>query len=330
MLCGGCRRYLFLAERNVLFGRISLYLLGVDLIKMRNMTDRGRKGISWGISIVLAACLTVLCIWDALPVNRRAAAEVVLLGDSIVGNTLNGKGIHTYLEELLGATVLKGGFGGSYAADKEQDVYPASVRSPLNLVNISRAIVDGDFSVQKAQIAYGDRYYDIMRQTIEYFAETAEQLSRVDFHQVKYLVIEHGTNDYNRGVRLDNAEDRLDESTFGGALRSSVERLLAAYPNMQIILMTPTWCYVEGDGELLYCDETDFGGGYLEEYADLEMEIAEEYGLPVLDNYHESGINRDTAAQYLQDGLHLSNDGQRLIAERLAALIDELEGKSGS
>lgn len=293
------------------------------------MTDGRKKRISWGISILLAACLAVLCIWEALPFRRTAAPEVVLLGDSIIGNTLDGRGIHTYLEELLGEPVLKGGFGGSYAADLEKDVYPASVRSPLNLVNISKAIVDGDFSVQKAQIAYGDRYYDIMRQTMEYFSETARQLAGVDFHQVKYLVIEHGTNDYNRGVRLDNPQDKLDETTFGGALRSSLERLQKAYPKMQIILMTPTWCYVTRDEEPLYCEETDFGGGYLEEYAKLEMEIAAEYGLPVLDNYHESGINRDTAAQYLQDGLHLSDEGYRLIAERLAALINELEGKQG-
>ncbi len=283
--------------------------------------------MSWGISILAALCLTVICVWEALPFAHRDAPSVVLLGDSIIANTLAGRGVSTYLEENLGEPVLKGGFGGSSAAAREQELYPASVQGVISLVSIKEAAIRGDFSVQRAQIAYGDRYFDIMRKTLDYFSEAAEQLARVDFAQVKYLVIEHGTNDYNGGIPLDDPQDRLNEGTFGGALRSTIEKLQNAYPDLQIILMTPTWCYIIREDTLLYCDEADFGGGYLEDYVELEKKIAAEYGIPVLDNYHDSGINRETAERFLQDGLHLTNEGQKLVADRLAALIRELEGR---
>lgn len=301
--------------------------MGVDRIEMvKGSIADGKKMVSWGISILIAACLAGICIWEVMDASRTETPAVILLGDSIIGNLVDDKGINTYLEEALGREVLKGGFGGTYAAENEEEAYPASVNYQLTLVNLSKAIASGDFGAQRASVAYGDRYAEV-RRTPSYFSDTVQQLAKVDFDKVEYLVIEHGTNDYNRGARLDNPQDKYDETTFGGALRSSIERIQNAYPDIQIILMTPTWCYITRDTGLLYCDETDFGGGYLEDYAELEVRIAEEYQLPFLDNYHDSGIDRDTAGLFLQDGLHLSNDGQKLIADRLAVLINELEGK---
>jgi len=297
-----------------------------------------RKWLSWCASLVIAAGILCLCagLSDGRKLTAQATGEtpaeaagekqaVVLLGDSVLGNRQSGLGVHDYLEEYLGMPVLNGAFGGSYASYNEEVVYPADVAGQLSLAKLSRAIVSSDFGVQKAQIAYGDRYYDIVRQILEYFEPTIEALEAVDFEKVKYLVIEHGTNDYNRGVALDDLQDRYNEKTFGGALRCAIERFQKAYPQLQMILMTPTWCYVTAQEGFLYCEETDFGGGYLKEYAELVRQIAGEYELPVFDSYQESGINRETAAVYLYDGLHPSMEGQKLLAGKLAELIAELE-----
>lgn len=284
-----------------------------------------RKTVSWLISLVISAIIFLAVMGHILFVENSEAPDVVILGDSIVGDLIEGKGINTYLEEKIGRKVLNGGFGGSYATYIPEEAFPASVACQLSLVRLSEAIVTDDFLTQKALIAYGDHYYDVMRQTLDYFEATVRALDKTDFSKVKYLVIEHGTNDYNRGVVLENLQDKYDESTYAGALRSSIERLQKAYPDLQIILMTPTWCYVTREYGFLNCDETDFGGGILEDFVNLEIEIAAEYDIPVLDNYHQSGIDKETANTYLRDGLHLSSEGQKLIAERLAALMLELE-----
>ncbi len=292
------------------------------------LTKGENTGLSWGISVLLAAVIMIVCIAE-VPVMGIARPQeeysVVLLGDSIIGNIFEGEGIPAYLEEQLGKKVLGGGFGGTSATNEERIQQPYSVKDQLNLVKLSEAIVNQDFAAQKAQIAYGEHYRYFINETLEYFPDTIRNLSDADFDKVEYLVIEHGTNDYNRGTRLDNPEDPYDETTFGGALRTSLELLQNAYPDVKIILMTPTWCCIRWEGITQNCDNTDFGGGYLEDYANLEIEIAKECGVYLLDNYHDSGICQETQDQYLVDGLHLNLNGEVLLASRLADKIREIE-----
>ena len=268
------------------------------------------KGKStWIISVLLAAFAVFLCVVEQFFMDK-VAYDVVLLGDSIIGNVNVGEGIAAYLQEDLGRTVFKGGFGGTTAAYREETSYPYSVGSQLSLVRIAEAIAYQDFLPQKIQMNYGDA-------------------SRIDFHQVKYLVIEHGTNDYNIGNPVDNEENLYDTGAYGGALRYSIELIKEAYPNLKIILMTPTWCWLNQNGGKFSCDSIAFKeGGLLEEYADCAIEIAKDYGVYVLDNFHESGIGPDTSEKYLADGLHLSPEGQKLVADRLAFFINEIEDKN--
>jgi lysophospholipase L1-like esterase len=73
------------------------------------------------------------------------------------------------------------------------------------------------------------------------------------------------------------------------------------------------------------CQNTDNGGGFLEDYVNLELEIARQYGVEVLDNFHESGIGSTGDFEeweiYTQDGLHLNEKGRRLVAERIVEII---------
>lgn len=278
----------------------------------------------WLISILVAAIISVGGLLFSFGCEE-ISYSVVMLGDSLIGNLNDGEGVAAYLEKRLEVPVLKAGFGGSRVSYSQEDIYPTQAGVQLSLVQLSKAIAIRDFSTQISVISYGNHYSNITLQTLNYFEESIQQLSITDFDQVKYLVIEHGTNDYNSGVRLDNPDDPYDASTFGGGMRSAIERIEKAYPEISIILMTPTWCYITYGETQLYCDEMDFGGGLLEEYVALELEIAEEYGVTILDNYHESGINANTADTYLIDGLHLNRNGQELIAERLEILIRELE-----
>ena len=290
--------------------------------EMRNFM---KKAALWMISLLAAGVIVWICADGFSLFASKKAPEIVLLGDSIVGTPVDGVDFAECLEQAVGMTVQNGGFGGTCASYDIEHAYPADVSGQLSLAQISRAIAAGDFSVQLAQTAYGERYFDVFGQALEYFPGRVEELEQVDFKGVKYLVIEHGTNDYNKGVLVDNATDQYDETTFAGALRTSIERLQKAYPDLQILLMTPTWCCIIKDTASYPCDETDWGGGYLEVYAEAELLVAKEYDLPILDNYHESGIGRDTMAQFLHDGIHLSLSGQQLLAKKLADFILELE-----
>lgn len=304
-----------------------------DGMKMEGnvLISRRRKELFiWFVSLILAGLLVFCCILDLckerLPGTDRDYS-IVILGDSQIGNVSDGKGIAGYLAEMKGVSVLRGGFGGTRASYNPQETYPYSVGNYLSLVKLAEAIAQGDFSVQRAQIAYGEHYRYILPEILDYFLPTIQDLAEVNYGKVDYLIIEHGTNDYNTGRRLDNPLDPYDIETYGGALRYSIELLQKSYPDITYIFMSPTWCYIldQEHGERMSCEDTDFGGGVLEEYVNLEKEIAREYGVYFLDNYHDSEINAATQDLYFVDGLHLNSEGQKVIARRLADLIGRIE-----
>ena len=68
---------------------------------------------------------------------------------------------------------------------------------------------------------------------------------------------------------------------------------------------------------------------YLEDYVNLELEIAKEFHVDILDNYHESGIGGsfEDWEKYTTDGLHLNEDSRRLIAERIAQVLRLSDGE---
>lgn len=281
--------------------------------------------ISRCISLLLAGIFTALILGVWLLKPNRNTPRIVVLGDSIIGSAVEDKTITDYMEEQLGYKIQNGAFGGTGAAYDNEGTYPADVDNHFSLVSIVTSILTDDFSLQKAMIAYGDRYYYIFRQTPHYFRSRVEELETIDFSQVEYLIIQQGTNDYNGGTPVENPRDPYDKSTYAGALRSSIEQFQETYPQMKVLLVTPTWCYVIREGKVLHGDQTDFGGGVLGDYAQACRKIGEEYNIPVLDNYTESGISAATADQYLSDGLHMNAAGQKLLAGRLADFIQEQE-----
>lgn len=252
-------------------------------------------------------------------VSEQAQKEkysIVCLGDSIIGNVRDDTSITALLEEQLDVAVYNGAFGGTTMACLNRGERASLTADYLSMAELAKAIALQDFGVQNASVTGWA--------PMDYFPESMYGFQRIDFDEVEILVIEHGVNDYLSGVPLDNPEDPYDVHTFGGALRYSLEALQEAYPKLRIVLSTPIYCwYVR---ENVSCEERDFGGGLLEEYVNLELEIAQSYGVEVLDQYHDSGIGSSGLYEewqvYTEDGVHLNEPGRRLIAARIAEVID--------
>ncbi len=268
----------------------------------------------------LAALLIFAVITAGIGCFRELQKEtyrIVCLGDSIIGNERGKDSITGIMEALLGEPVYNGAFGGSTMSCREAEDRAAVTTDTLSLVKLSEAIAQKDFYVQNAGVT--------RCAVMEYFPEAVYGFQNIDFDKTEILIIEHGVNDYQTGVPLDNPDNSYDVYTFGGALRYSLETLEEAYPELRIILVTPTYCwYLFKESN---CQEVDNGNGILEDYVNLELEIAAQYGIEVLDNYHESGIGDSGIFEeweiYTQDGLHLNETGRRLVAERIVQFIRE-------
>lgn len=262
------------------------------------------------LSVILAGVLFGILVYFAMNYDKgtEETYKVVCFGDSNLGNVQDETGITAILEEKIQKPVLNAAFGGTTMAsiNREKTDYSGM----LSMHNLATSICNKNFGVQKSVIEDIKRY-----DNLHYFGSTFEKLITVDFDEVEVVIIEHGVNDYLNGTPIKNDENPYDTNTFTGAIRSVVTMLQKEYPNLRIILSTPTYCATIGEsGQYRYCDEYEFGDGFLEEYVNAEIEVAKELGVEVIDAYHLVEIHKKNVVEYMADGLHLDEQGRYEVA----------------
>ena len=287
-----------------------------EVIVLKNI---GKKWLAPVIALLIAVVVLTVGLAD----NKEPVQyDVVFLGDSIIGNEAGKESIVKVIEERLEKTVYNGAFGGSCMSFGNDQRWESSGVDQWSMVKLAQAIYADDFYSQLALVTTAEKYRNKNLLVLDYFEERLKGLAQVDFSEVELLLIEHGTNDYNLGQMLESDTDPYDMTTFAGALRTTLSLLQDKYPNMQIVLISPIYCELRGD-VIRKSYETDLGGGILDEYVQKEKEIAEEFGVEWIDMYHESGIWEENAAEYLFDGLHLTDKGKVIYGNKIADYLIE-------
>ncbi|MDE7253036.1 MAG: SGNH/GDSL hydrolase family protein [Acetatifactor sp.] len=271
------------------------------------------------IYIVSAALVFGLLFLLTFPDRQKSLVRteypVVVLGDSIMGQCRDETAVAAFLSDMLDRPVFNGAFGGTCMALQEDGVPSDYATELLNMVSISKALAADDFGVQQTVRS--------RREISDYYTDVVDELECIDFQQVEILILAFGVNDYHAGEAVDNPLDPLDESTYGGALRSVLTTLRQTYPHMRILLVTPTYTWYRSNG--LTCEEYDTGSVYLEEYVEKELAIAEEFQVESIDLYHD--VYPHTVWEdwqiYTEDGIHPNENGRKLIAKIIAKQIEE-------
>ncbi len=134
-----------------------------------------------------------------------------------------------------------------------------------------------------------------------------------------------GTNDYGHGDAPIGCFDDRTPDTFYGALHSLYVGLLTKYPNSKIVIITPLH---RRDEQVTRYDA--YGRPYihsLKPFVDIIREVAEYYSLPVIDLFAMSGLQPAVDAinqKYFVDGLHPSDDGYRVLADKIISYIKQM------
>lgn len=264
------------------------------------------------VAALLFTLLFAVSFFEGGKDEEKTAVRIVMMGDSALGECRDETSVVARLSTMLGESVFNGALGGTGMSYMDSEKHLSSLNECLSMVSFSKAIASDDFGVQQTA--------RIRESMTFYFEETINELEKIDFESVEVLVIGHGVNDYHAGVPIYNEEDPYDAYTFTGAIRSSVEILKEKYPDMRIILMTPTYTwYPYHDLPEMTCEEYDLGGGVLEDYVNAEIELAETLGVEVIDNYHDFYPHEEWSdwERYTNDGLHPNEAGRELIAQRI-------------
>ncbi len=133
-------------------------------------------------------------------------------------------------------------------------------------------------------------------------------------------IIFGGTNDYGHGdAPIGNPEDRTPE-TFRGACHYLFRLLIETYPTATTVICTPLH-------RLNETDPSTGNGQPLSVYADIIRTVADYYSLPVLDLWKISGMQPEIPTvqqRYMPDGLHPSDAGHELLADRMIGFLSAL------
>ena len=155
-----------------------------------------------------------------------------------------------------------------------------------------------------------------------YFATRVDEMTP----EADAVIVFGGTNDFGHGdAPLGTMADTSDR-TFYGAMKILCEKLIEKYPGKPIVILTPLHRITEdnilGDGG----NKMPLGQP-LSAFAQAIREVAAFYSLPVLDLWSMSGLQPKVPVikeKFMPDGLHPSDAGHRLIAERLAGFLNAL------
>ena len=220
--------------------------------------------------------------------------DIVFLGDSIIGNYIDSMSVPQVVGNLTGAEVYNCGLGGMSAAAGENSLCPVP--------RVVRALTEEDASLLPGE--------SVMKQGVESFLKRPDQEKNLMF------VINLGLNDYFNGHPV-SSQEPYDEASYSGALRIAIEALQEHYPEARILLNTPNFTIYYECGEEVRSEK----GGRLTDYVEAVIQLGEELGVEVLDNYHELPITETNWPIYQSDGCHLNERGRFLLGSRIALRI---------
>lgn len=248
---------------------------------------------------------------DSDSVAPLAGKTIVCFGDSIFGMHRDSSGVPAVIAAQTGATVYNVGFGGCRMA-----VHPSTGYNEFCMWALADAVASGDWSAQDAAVSDGSSH----------FPDQLALLKSIDFSTVDIAVIHYGTNDFfGWGNALDNPDDPDDYTTVCGALRYSLDKLMTAYPNLQIYISLPLFRYwTADDGTIEYSDTYINKIGYtFDDGCAAIAEVARAYDLPVIDGYNGLGIDATNAATFLDDGTHLNTEGRKRFGSFIASCLTD-------
>lgn len=274
-----------------------------------------RKFFSYGIiSVIILAALGAWRLFlGSAAAKNSAEYKVVFLGDSLFGQVRDESSVPALVSAHLEVSAYNGCFGGTDAARIASDKGLSPKKGLLSLDALAVAVTTGEFGAQHT--------LRIKENGTAHFAGTIEELSAIEFKKTDILVLEFGTNDYFDGVPLYNGEEPEDGYSFYGALKGAVRRIQGKYPDIRILLVSPTYHWIVSQSQT--CEEWNVGEGLLEDYVAVEERVARETGIEFLDIYHDF-YPHDTWDDYIAytlDGVHPNDAGREKIAGKIAEYL---------
>ena len=241
-----------------------------------------------------------------LPDANPHPLQIVFLGESNLDNYRDETGIAYLVGKKADARIYNLSIHGTTAA-----IYGDGDHNLKSLVGISE-ILAGNADVAGINSTRAIEIYNTL-----------------NIEETDYFVIMYGAQDYMKGIPLDAPAPDYGggPDTFVGALRKAIINIRKAAPLADIILCSPHYSqFYDQDGNNLgdaYILSN--GHAFLEEYRGKMEWVSGADQTVFINAFRDLGIDIYTVNQYLEDGVHLSEEGRRLYADLITQTIFENE-----
>lgn len=151
--------------------------------------------------------------------------------------------------------------------------------------------------------------------------EALDLLESVDMSKIDVIALFYDAGDYFAGRKVYNSQNETDITYFTGAFSAGLELLQSTYPQIRIIVLSPTYAFaVDEDGnyqssDILYYDSR------LSDYSNMEAQKAYYYQVSFVDNLYGT-VHEDIARDYLLDNWILNKKGRELVADRFLEALN--------
>ncbi len=208
---------------------------------------------------------------------------------------------------------------GTGVTDRENCCYHIRLARACQLAAVNNYSIGGTRLAHQQQPSEKPRY-DLCFCGRAYIMDTSADM----------VIVYGGVNDYIHGDAPFGEIGDTTPATYCGGVYFLMNYLREIYGDKPIVFMTPARCFLRKQVDDLYpsCHEKKtVPGKPLLAYVEVIQETAKQFGIPVLDLYHNLGLDphdEEIFNTYTLDGLHYNAIGHGVIAEKLKEFIEAL------
>ena len=228
------------------------------------------------------------------------------------------------IEDMTGATIYNCSVSGSYlAAENPTLAIETAHRDAFNFYWLTTA-----FCLRNNDYLYEWIFDELDGQLSADGIEAYETMMSIDFNTVDVIVLMYDGSDYLAGHGMYSDENDTDIQTFNGNMCAGIDLIKEIYPNIRIIVMSPTYAYaINEEGEYVSSDQYIYNDqDVLSTYVIKQFGYSYDRGVTFIDNIYGT-ITEDNAQEYLTDNLHLNVEGRKKVAERFVYALTYYDEK---
>ncbi len=246
---------------------------------------------------------------------------ILMLGDSSLNDYTDGSGVPALVREATDATVYNCSFANTTMSTQNTGFDGTYGNDAFSFYYLSMCIMNNLYELQQL----GLKTATIIDESTE---SKLDLLTGIDFHTVDIIVVSYGAEDYlaSREVETLETPAAYRSTIYTEALAQGIDWIHAAYPHIQFIIMSPTFCcFPEEDGTYSAGDtRKNEVEATLANYMIAAKNIAVQKNVTYLDNYWGINIHAGNADSFLTESSTYPNaEGRKMIAEKLTTTITE-------